>query len=187
MLRRPTLPSLFLLPLLAYGGLTQAEIYRWVNDNGDVEYSDQYREGAEKVKVAPVTTVQMPKPSDIPPPAASAEPEKERAIYQQLSFTFPEAESAFHSGNGNISVMFESKPNLRPGHSYRVRLDGQVAGITEATTLELQNVDRGTHTLVLEVIDSSSLLQSSEPLTFTLHRPTVPNNQIGIPPMPRGQ
>lgn len=162
--------------LLGAACISHAEVYRWVNDRGEVEYSDQYREGAEKVEIQPLSTIQMPKPTDVAPdPSPEPQPQLQSTLptYARLQITFPEADSAFHSGDGNISVLVTSSPDLLPGHSYRISMDGQVAGVSESGSIPLVNVDRGTHELKLEVIDSTEVIQSAAPIRFTLHRPII--------------
>ncbi|WLQ12229.1 DUF4124 domain-containing protein [Hahella aquimaris] len=159
----------------SYSGLACAEIYRWVDAQGNVEYSDQEREGAEKVEVGPTATITMPKMTDIPP-RSNDEPEPApSSYYATLNITFPTNDSAFHSGNGDLTVLFTSDPTLYPNHSYRVSLDGSPVGTTKDNFLELKGVNRGTHSVSLDVIDNSGVVQSAAPVQFTIHRPSIKN------------
>lgn len=165
---------LLMLPL-ASATFAQAEIYRWVNDAGQVEYSDRYREGAERVEVREPTTITLPKPVTAESMTESAaEPAlQDLKPYQTLAITFPEPDSSFHSGNGDFSVTVSVQPALLPAHSLRLSLDGVQVGLGRTTTFALTNVDRGTHTLQLDVIDSTRVIQAGVPVTFTLHRPSI--------------
>ncbi len=151
---------------------TEADVYRWVDAQGNVEYSDQPREGAEKIEVREPATISMPKLSDIPA-TQSAEPVTVTDLYNTLAITFPQDNSAFHSGNGELTVLMEVNPPLYPNHSLRISMDGAIAGTTKANFLKLTNVDRGTHVLKLDIIDNSSVVKDGPSVTFTIHRPTV--------------
>ncbi len=167
----------FLFALLTLGSTSPpalSEVYKWVNDQGQVEYSDQYREGAEKVTLQPLSTIQMPKlPADAIAPTDSEEQAPAPPAYQRLAITFPTHDSAFHSGNGDVVVTLELTPDLLPSHSLRLSLDGQPVGVFTGRSHTLPNVDRGTHVLSLDVVDNTSVIQSATPVTFTIHRPMV--------------
>jgi hypothetical protein len=166
--------NVVLVLLLVSGSFTAtAEIYKWTNDQGEVEYSDQYREGAEKMTIEPISTIQMPKAG---PATASPDTEVETdpvQPYSKLAITFPQPDGAFHSGSDSFAVTVELQPDLQPSHSLRLSLDGEPAGVFQGTSFTLTNVERGTHTLNLDVVDNSSVIQSAPPVTFTLHRPTA--------------
>lgn len=173
LLKKGLLTSAF---LLGSASLSLADIYRWTNDQGEVEYSDTYREGAEKIEVAPISTIEMPKPAARPDDQGDSDDEAAQPtppLYKTLRITWPESDSAFHAGDGNVEVIFESQPELLPGHSYRLTLDGEVMAITELSSYTLLNVDRGTHQLGLEIINSSEVIISAPPVTFTIHRPSA--------------
>ncbi|WP_246840866.1 DUF4124 domain-containing protein [Hahella sp. CCB-MM4] len=149
-----------------------AEIYRWVDDQGNVEYSDQPRDGATKIEVQDPATISLPKLSNLPA-TTSGEDTPPPLQYKRLQITFPENGSAFHSGDGNITVLTEVSPDLLPNHSLRLTMDGSVMGTTKAGFFTLTNIDRGTHVLQLDIIDNSSVVQSGPSVTFTIHRPSV--------------
>lgn len=149
-----------------------AEVYKWINDQGEVEYSDQYREGAEKITIAPLSTIQMPKSGPQASSQVSGSAEKAQ-LYSKLAITFPENDSALHAGSGSITVTTAVQPALLPSHSLRLSIDGKAAGVSQDGTFSLADVDRGTHTLTLDVVDSTSVIQSAESVSFTLHRPSA--------------
>ncbi len=153
-----------------------AEIYRWVDDQGNVEYSDQPRDGATKIEVQDPSTISLPKLSNLPK-TTSSEDSPPISQYKRLLITFPENNSAFHSGDGNITVLTEVDPELLPNHSLRLTMDGAVMGTGKANFFTLSNIDRGTHSLQLDVIDNSSVVQSGPTTTFTIHRPTILKKQ----------
>ena len=78
---------------------------------GQVEYSDQYRKGAEVVNIAPLSTIQMPK-MDLSTPTAEQAAEPVVTPYTKLAITYPEPNGSFHSGNGEVTVTVVVAPEL---------------------------------------------------------------------------
>ncbi|WP_020410663.1 DUF4124 domain-containing protein [Hahella ganghwensis] len=171
MLKSKRLSIVCLFPLIVSLPIA-AEIYQWVDDQGNVEFSDQPREGAVLIEVQDPATISLPKLSNIPNTPASKTQTPDDP-YRKLLITFPEDGSAFHSGNGNVTVLTEVAPSLYPNHSLRLSLDGTVVGTSKENFFSLTNINRGTHVLQLDIIDNSSVIRSGPSITFTIHRPSV--------------
>jgi len=63
---------------------------------------------------------------------------------------------------------------LQGDDAITVMLDGRAVGQVKTTSLTINNVDRGTHTLGAEVKDAQgSTLISASPITFTLQRTSL--------------
>jgi len=169
--------SVLLSALIALNTSAQADIYKSVNDEGVIEYSDQPRDGAEKIKVKNPQSITLPKGADVftsDNPSTNATTEGE-ATYQRVTITQPANDSAFNSGNGLVSVSSETTPALQPGHSLQLVMDGTPYNSNQSGSFGLSNVDRGTHQLQVNVIDSAGkTITSSDITTFTLHRPQAP-------------
>ena len=106
-----------------------------------------------------------------PPPAVS----KPTVHYQLLRILVPEPDASIHNGSGDMIVTLNSEPGLLPGHSYRLLLNGEPQGETSRSPVfSLQHVDRGTHQLVAEIIDSAGLIVERTPAQpFHMHRMTL--------------
>ncbi|WP_369601157.1 DUF4124 domain-containing protein [Hahella sp. SMD15-11] len=150
----------------------QAEIYRWVDPQGNVEYSDSPREGAEKVELPPVQIISLPKASEVPSRPRQTPPEPPALPYKTLKIRFPEDQSAFFSGDGNVTVLVDMDPPLQPGHFLQAVLDGQPVPASGGV-LVLNNVYRGTHSLKVNVMRDGQVIQSTPAITFTIQRPRV--------------
>ena len=149
-----------------------AEVYRHVDEQGNVTYTDEPREGAETIRVKPVTTIVLPKQEDIGTIDIQADAQDE-APYERIEITNPEDEEAFWSASGNMVVNVASTPALREGHMYEVTLDGQIVGQSTNGTIALDNVYRGTHQAQVRVVDSRGRpVQDGESISFTLHQPS---------------
>lgn len=153
-----------------------AEVYRHVDKDGNVTFSDEPSEGAEEVRVKPVTTVTLPKLKDVQTPPRRTADEGERAPYENITFVAPNNDEAFHSGSGDVAFQVTSTPPLRNGHKYEVALDGQPVGQSTSGTVMVRNVFRGTHDAAVHVVDrNGARIQTGESISFTIHRPSVNN------------
>ncbi|NIU63630.1 MAG: DUF4124 domain-containing protein, partial [Pseudomonas stutzeri] len=73
--------------------------------------------------------------------------------------------------NGTFVVSALLEPPLQPGHTLRFMLDGiPQAAPSPATSLQLNNVERGDHRLHVEVLSGERIIQRSEPVLFTVQR-----------------
>ncbi|OZB19293.1 MAG: DUF4124 domain-containing protein [Marinobacter sp. 34-60-7] len=154
-----------------------AEVYRHVDAQGNVTFSDEPMEGGEAVRVKPVTTITLPKPEVVQQSdRLREEVEREGSVYEQLGFQFPDNNEAFHSGSGDVTFEVFSEPGLQSGHKYEVTLDGQPVGQSTSGSITVSNIDRGTHNAGVHIVDENGVqVKSGEPVTFTIHRPSVLN------------
>lgn len=152
-----------------------AEIYRNVDAQGNVTYSDEPSRGAEAIEVQPVTTVTLPKLDDVAEaPGEPATLEQSPDTYQVVTFVAPRNDEAFHSGSGDVEFQVTSTPALKPGHKYEVALDGQPVGQSTSGNIMVRNVFRGTHQADVHIVNrDGARIQSGDSISFTIHRPTV--------------
>ena len=165
-----------LLCLLFITQAASAQVYTYIDAEGNRVFTDKPRSSnAERVMLAPSNSAQMNQPQATvrmaPPPAVS----KPTVHYQVLRILVPEPDASIHNGSGNMIVTLNSEPGLLPGHSYRLLLDGEPQGETSRSPVfSLQHVDRGTHQLVAEIIDSAGLIVERTPAQpFHMHRMTL--------------
>ncbi|HLV77818.1 MAG TPA: DUF4124 domain-containing protein [Marinobacter sp.] len=160
--------------LLATGA--HAEVYRHVDDQGNVSFSDEPMAGSETVRIKPVTTITLPKPEVVrETDELIREVQREGANYNSLSFAYPENNQAFHSGSGDVTFQVNSSPGLKPGHKYEITLDGQPVGQSTSGSVTVNNIDRGTHRAGVHIVDQQGVQVKTGPsVTFTVHRPSVP-------------
>ncbi len=168
-------PILLLLVLLA-GTAGASEIYRWVDEDGVIHYSDQPREGAERVN--------LPKPNTIRPPArpqAAADQgdtgESEEPAgpfsYESLEVASPAAEETLWNIEGVLNVSLALTPGLQPGHQVRVYHNGERQDV-DGLNFQLQEVWRGVHNIQAEVVDETGrVMVRSQPNRFYVQQNTV--------------
>ena len=163
---------LFLLGLLLAAQCATAQVYTYIDAEGNRVFTDKPRSSnAERVNIAPSNSAQM----NAPTPSVRVTPQpvtKQVVHYQLLRILLPEPDASIHHASGDIIVTLTSEPGLLPGHNYRLLLDGVIQGEpSRSPVFSLQNVDRGTHQLVGEIIDAAGLIVERTPAQpFHMHR-----------------
>lgn len=145
-----------LLTLLAAG----AEVYRVIDADGNVIYTDTPEAGKpkEEVELPPINLQPAVTPS-----ARAKEPPKE-AIHYEARIVEPSNDSTIPPGQLDVAVRVELKPVLQPGHRLELTLDGEPQGkASVSTTFRLSELNRGSHQIVARVKDADDLTISSSP------------------------
>ncbi|HET7370536.1 MAG TPA: DUF4124 domain-containing protein [Gammaproteobacteria bacterium] len=138
--------------VLTLAPASAATLYKWTDKNGVVHYSDKPHEGAKPVDLPGLSSFSVPSP----PTRAAGQNEAEPANpYTDFSITSPKPEETIQADNGQVPVTVAINPALRRGQSLVYMLDSQRAGSTDATSITLGNVNRGTHTLKVMVVNGS--------------------------------
>ncbi len=152
-----------LLALLFLGQPVLAEVYTYIDEEGNRVFTDRPKPGnAKRIELTPSNA--MDKPAPIQPPPLYAEPIPREEGYQVLRILVPEPDATIRDGEGNLIVSAMSEPGLRANHSYRLLLDGQpVAEPGRSPVFPLHNLDRGTHQLAVEIIDQQGRMVERTP------------------------
>lgn len=139
-----------------------AEVFTYVDADGNRVYTDQPKPGnARRVEMAPTNA--MPAQKRLSPPNASVKAPPVQ-FYQVLRILFPTPDSVVEDAAGNLMVTINSEPPLLPEHSYQVLFDGKAAGTpSRSAVFPLVNLERGTHQLAVEIIDSQGLVIERTP------------------------
>ncbi|WP_445940359.1 DUF4124 domain-containing protein [Pseudomonas sp.] len=139
--------GLMLLALPAF-----AQVYTYIDAEGNRVFTDKPRSGdVERVELAPSNS--MPTIQTQTAPTVEAPPEPSQR-YSLLRILVPQPDATIRDSAGNLIVSINSEPKLFPQHSYRLLLDGvQVGEAGSSPVFPLENIDRGTHQLAVEIID----------------------------------
>ena len=91
--------------------------------------------------------------------------------YLALEIVSPADDEPIRENAGNITVITNLNPRLQRGHVARLLMDGDVVQEGPQASFSLANVDRGTHTISVEIVNESGevLIRSGES-TFHLLR-----------------
>ncbi|MDI5875707.1 DUF4124 domain-containing protein [Shewanella xiamenensis] len=169
-----TLISLVLLSLFA-----QATVYKWVDKDGKVHYSDEPHPNAEIVELKEKTLNQI----TLPP--VNPDTNDSQAIEQtkyQVVITSPEEEETVRDNNGDFQVTATVTPEIKSQYLMALKLDGKAIGQPQiGGTFQLNNIDRGEHTIVVDAMtQNGKVFASSSPRKIFLH-------QAAMTPAPKKQ
>ncbi len=152
-----------LLCLLLLGQPLLAEVYTYIDAEGNRVFTDKPKAGnAQRVTITPSNGMSaVPSPA---PAAAPAQTDTPALAYQMLRILLPQPDATIRDSAGNLIVTATSEPVLHPGHGYRLLLDGQVVGAAgRSPVFALENVDRGTHQLAVEIVDAQGRIVERTP------------------------
>ncbi|MEE8264011.1 MAG: DUF4124 domain-containing protein [Gammaproteobacteria bacterium] len=152
-----------------------AVVYRWVDENGHVVYSDRPHPGAQALEKEEVQTVDVPPVEPITPRSETKEsPKSGFAGYKRVAVVSPQNDEPVRENAGNVTVSVTLEPGLQNklGHKLALFVDGtQISEPGTATQFQLNNMNRGTHTLEAKVIGpDSKVIKSSSPIVFHMLR-----------------
>ncbi len=179
---RPILLVLGLLLAFPAG----AEVWRWVDDDGVVHFSDTPREGAVQVDISAARRSTGARVYRDTRPAASNEeggaaPEQPFR-YESITIASPGAEETLWNIEGTLNVSLALRPGLQPGHRVRVYFDGSPR-MVNGTSFTIDEVWRGVHNIQAEVIDETGkLMIRSQPNRFYVQQNSVINPRAPIRP-----
>jgi hypothetical protein len=148
-----------------------ATVYRWVDAEGVVHYSDQPHPGAERLEIGGIQTYSTPAEGGAA--SAATEPASEGPPYQLCELFRPQRDEVFFNTQ-SVTVRLRVQPALRRGDQVYLALDGRrLPEAPTGTEVELAPVFRGTHSLVLVVEDrSGNVVCQSDPVTFHIRQPS---------------
>lgn len=144
----------------------EKKIYVSRDANGNLIFSDSPSANAEEYlpmsqhNIMQATPVRLPQKQPEPP------------VKHTINIIQPEQEATIRDNTGSVHISGSIKPSFEPGFRVRLLLNGQVQGEPQSSTVfVLRDVDRGEHTIQLELIDQSGkLIATSSVTTFFLHR-----------------
>lgn len=171
--------------LLISAASVPAEVFKWIDDDGVVQYGDRPPPAGAKAVELPPASFYKPRP--LPEVDTGIDEEETGAVedavkYSKVAILRPTEDETVRDNTGAVPLAVELEPALQEGHRMAVLLDDRTI-FDQLTTNEvvISNVDRGTHSLKVRVLNASGAQQAeSAPVTFHLHRATV------LRPAPRG-
>jgi hypothetical protein len=164
---------LFTLMSVACTVAVSATVYKWVDENGVVHFSDQPHENAEKVQLKAPQTYTAPKTPAGPSPRQAAS--RPGLAYQSCAISEPANDQMFMNTD-TVTAGVTVQPAVRPGDTAIVTLDGQrVPGVPAGGgQFTISPVDRGTHSIQVTVQDSSGVTVCTSPaVTFHVQQPSL--------------
>jgi hypothetical protein len=181
-----------LIVLLVARLAVAGEVFRWVDENGQVQYSDRPGAGAEVVELPQAQTFNLPAASvsrriKDQQSSSGAEDAADGFRYTNLGIVRPAEDEVFWNVAGEVNVSIQLQPELQSDHRVRLFLDGQlVDGLASSgLNFKLTEVVRGTHALRAEVQTSRGIsLIESPSVVFTVQQTSIQNQNNPNVPLP---
>lgn len=182
------LSLIFLSTLLcAFSATTHAnesKIYRWVDENGKIHFSDTADAGQPGTNEVVLKTNNLLVDSEQPikkitadePVEEITEQVKEKpAIKYQASIISPQDDQPLRSNDGTINIHVSTDPVKENTQTLQLYLDGKKLGSPQmSSTIRAANIDRGTHQVQVTLLDEDGKeLAKTQVVTVHLLRATV--------------
>lgn len=146
-----------------------AEIYRHVDAQGRVTYTDQPAGNASPVVLESINTL----PATAAPAARQDKSQGPAPFtgYESLTLAGVENNAVLRNPTAPVTVTARLQPRLQPGHTLLIHHNGQPANIDNGTSVSVADIERGAHTFRAEVLDTDGkmLIQTYE-LSIHVHR-----------------
>ncbi|MCL1075717.1 DUF4124 domain-containing protein [Shewanella dokdonensis] len=179
----------WLVILCLWSVAAQATVYKWVDKDGNIHYSDQPHADAQQVQLRENTSNQVSMPPVKPISVANdSEETTEQKTRYQVSIVSPHHEETIRDNAGDFTVTGEVQPQLASGHYLQLYIDGVATTDAQASALfSLKDIDRGEHQLQLKVVQQNGkVLASSSEITIFLHQAGLIKPAIPAPSVKRG-
>lgn len=158
--------------------LSQAgEIYKTVDEDGRVTYSDKpprQQKKADKAELPPVNSmerIEKPRPSPRDSVPAS---QNEQAIDYQLNLASPEQDAQVPPGQRDLVIRVELNPPLAPEHQLAYYMDGEEIARGRDSQYRIEEIFRGTHQIRVAILDQTGqTLRTSDTRRVHVHRPSL--------------
>ena len=181
---RTALHGLVALCLLGLSGLGAATtLYRWVDAQGVVHYSDTPHPGAQVMQVPGAQTYHgASAPPATPSVTAAPQSDTKPGSYESCAITAPAPDSAMYAPE-SVAVSVAVSPALHDGDQLTVQVDGrQLESTSEGSqSFVIAQPERGDHSISAQVRSpDGAMLCNAPPVTFSVTKPSVnaPNNPV---------
>lgn len=154
-----------LLTVCAGSVQAEGEIYKVVDAEGNVTYTDQAPGPGAAPMVLPelsvVDTDYVPEETPEDASAAGGDPAAEdettpralRQAYRDFAITQPAQEQTFWGTENTVVIAWGSQKPLQPGMTVRLFIDGQQVSST-TDTMYAATLDRGEHSVFAQLLDA---------------------------------
>ena len=162
-------PLLIMLALLSTNIVHSQDIYKKINADGSVTFSDKPFEGAEQVDLSNTTGTIIPaqasqtKATTVAPAVAQNVP--------VLTIESPKHQATIRNNSGTVKIIANVEPKV-PGR-YLLRLRDRTIESTSGT-FSLADLDRGTYPYQINFVDNKGKVIASSPTQrFYLHKNSI--------------
>ena len=188
--------ALLVLLALAASGLSgtaaaNSTVWKWVDEKGITHYSDRPVPGATRIEMSTGGGAQSRPSYDTSSAGTTAPAAAPAELYRTFEIWRPESDQSFVNTTGTVNVEIRIEPALQAGHSLNLYLDGKlVEDFSGSTSYVLQDVPRGTHSLVATINEQrGTRVRETGPVSFTVRQESIAQPPVGpaLRPPPKPQ
>jgi hypothetical protein len=157
-----------------------AEVYKVVDNNGNITYTDQPQPDAKLVPLVNKMPRVQPEPIGKPEPAANPDAEGTQeaqqtpafAGYTQAYILSPAHDQIIPNQQRNVIIQLGLQPQLQPGHRVQFLSNGQPLGAPiGATAYQLEDLERGSYQIGAQIRSAEGkILLSLKPISIHVQR-----------------
>lgn len=155
------------LCLLSIAAVNAAKLYKVVNPDGTITYTDQPVPGAEPVDLAGVNSAVVPSMRPATPPVSK---KKERKTPEyKLGIVSPADGETIRNNLGELTIVARMEPQT--GGTYQLLMNGVPYASQDNPVFALEGVNRGEYQYQVQFLNNSGkVLASSEQRVLYLHQ-----------------
>ncbi|MFC3094555.1 DUF4124 domain-containing protein [Alteromonas sediminis] len=159
--------AIILLVALATFSVSAQVIYKIVQEDGTVLYTDQPIPGAEPLDLSEVNSAVMPRLAT--PPSQSSNTEQPEGESYKIEVVSPAPETTVRDNQGRIAITARLSPTANG--QFHLWLNNQKVGSQTSGSFMVEGLNRGAHTFFVTATDNTGkTLASSDPQTFYMHQ-----------------
>lgn len=157
--------------------LASAAVYKKVDADGNVSFSDVPDKTAKLITVAPLPTVPAMSPELIERTLANDtnDSKNSRQVNYSLNIISPTPDQIYRRGDDAFSANVQVKPDLVNGDRLITLIDGHSAG--GAVT---QEMDRGQHQFEARIVNASGRILISKSVSFNVQQGSAKQQRMGM-------
>ena len=180
-----TVSKILMLLMMCFCLNAYGQIYKVVDKDGNVTYTDQAPgDGSEPMDLPELSVVttdyevdQTATSQTDPDPLLTEEddnsPKALRKLYRDFRISRPVAEETFWGTENTVVVAWECSAALQDGMTVRFTVDGAAQTASTENMLGI-TLDRGTHTVNAAILDARGRpVATTETVTFYVHQQNV--------------
>jgi hypothetical protein len=173
-----TMRILILILLCMVAASASAKIFKHVDKDGNITYTDVPASTEDKaVQSQPMTTFKPP-PISTSGTGNQADQKQTGTSYDSLRITSPENNAVIRANSGMITVDVQSLPGLdvEAGHRYVILVDGQPKQSSQSNQISVSDLSRGSHSFTAQIEDKDNkVLASSNAVQIDILRTSILN------------
>ncbi|MDT8281307.1 MAG: DUF4124 domain-containing protein [Gammaproteobacteria bacterium] len=163
--------------------IAQAELYKGLDENGNVVYADKPFANAEQFTPPSLTIVDAPKVTVKEEELPEKKPEAETK-YLKFSITSPvNDQTIWNAVTISVSLQLSPALNITEGHTTWLFMDGKpVVKNSQGLLLQIARSDRGQHTLQAQVRNKKGgIIKQTAPVTIHIKNSVVNPKATPLP------